>query len=528
VTTDRLALASEANPDTGYRRLVPTDGWPHVVRTDLSAERSDAGTDQPVVEVLLTVAHLSDLHVCDSQSPARVEYLDRWADPDSPIVDVVGEVGTYRAQDMMTAQVVDSCVRAVNTVECGPVGGATLDFALITGDNTDNAHANELGWYVTLLEGGPLEPDSGDRSRYEGVADDDAFDERFWHPETEKDDIPRTHYGFPKVPGLLDAIRAPFTASGLDLEWLAVHGNHDKLLQGTVVGDRIAAAVAVGPNKPIGLPEGLRPDEVAELLSEIATCVPDAIRQLGQGQLRSVTPDPARRLTTRAEFVGAHFGPAARPPGHGFTDANRVSGAAYYRYDHHRVTVLVLDTVDEFGGWQGSLDLAQFSWLRAELTAADADRRYVVLASHHPLETMINPTEGTGGRRVLADELAAELAQHPSVVLWLAGHTHEVSVAPGAGYWQVVAPSLIDWPQQGRIVELMRADGQLRVAATMIDHAGPAPWDGSIDSTSGIAGLSRELAANDWQYRKYSLAENPRSGPIDQRNVILLLDDPWA
>ncbi len=99
---------------------------------------------------------------------------------------------------------------------------------------------------MTLLEGGPVEPDSGDRSRYEGVADDDFFDERFWHPETEKDDIPRTHYGFPKVPGLLDAMRAPFTAAGLDVEWLAVHGNHDKLVQGTIAIDRLVSGAAVG------------------------------------------------------------------------------------------------------------------------------------------------------------------------------------------------------------------------------------------------------------------------------------------
>ena len=68
------------------------------------------------VEALLTVAHLSDLHVCDHQSPARIEFLDRWADPDSPILEHLGEVGTYRAQELMTAQVVDACVRAVNAV----------------------------------------------------------------------------------------------------------------------------------------------------------------------------------------------------------------------------------------------------------------------------------------------------------------------------------------------------------------------------------------------------------------------------
>ena len=152
-----------------------------------------------------------------------------------------------------------------------------------------------------------------------------------------------------------------------------------------------------------------------------------------------------------------------------------------------------------------------------------------MLASHHPLETLVNPTAGAAGRRVLGDELAAELARHPSLVLWLAGHTHEVAVAAGPGYWQVVAPSLIDWPQQGRVVELLRVGWS---AADRRDDARSrraAPWDGSIDSVDGIAGLSRELAANDWQYLQVPARREPaRAVRSTQRNVILLLDDPWA
>jgi metallophosphoesterase (TIGR03767 family) len=539
VTTDRRALTAEPSPDHGYRRLIPGPGQPHVQRHDL-AQPSFTATH---AEVLLTVAHLSDIHVCDSQSPARVEFLDRWADPDSPIVDTVGEVGTYRAQDMLTAQVAEACVRAVNALTSTPLGGDPLDLAIVTGDNTDNAHANELAWYVTLLEGGLVEPDSGDRSRYEGVADEVEFDERFWHPDCERDDLPRSRYGFPRVPGLLDAMRTPFRAQGLRVGWLAVHGNHDRLVQGTipvagVLGDIVGTA-AVGASKLVSLPDLGLPETVA-VLAGLSECDPRALAALAGGRARTVTADPARRPTTRAEFVAAHFGANARPSGHGFTPFNRTSGLAYYRYDHVPsdphidaarrgvVTVLVLDTVNEFGGWQGSLDTVQFDWLAAELAQADAERRYVVLASHHPLETLVNATPDPSGARVLGDELVALLAQHACVVLWLAGHTHEVAVTPGPGYWQVVAPSLIDWPQQSRIVQLRRANHQLQIVATMLDHAGVAPWDGSIASIEGIAGLSRELAVNDWQYLKYPVEQNPRTGPIDQRNVVLLLDDPWA
>jgi metallophosphoesterase (TIGR03767 family) len=531
VTTDRTRLWADAaaDSDTGYRRLRGGAGEPHLVRTELAP----ALDSTPAQEVLLSVAHLSDLHVCDAQSPARVEFLDRWADPDSPILELVGEVGAYRAHEILTVQVVEATVRAVNKVAHGPVARAPLDFAIITGDNTDNAQTNELGWYIALLEGGSVHPDSGDLTRYEGVADGDVFDERFWHPETEQDDLLRSIYGFPRVPGLLDALRAPFQAAGLTVPWYAVHGNHDRMMQGTVPavvpGVGPVGFAAVGSRKPIAFADGsYSPEQILAVLGGLSQCEPAALDALLKAQTRSVTADAARRLTSRHEFVAAHFGSAARPLGHGFRESNTVSGLAYYRQDHGPVTTLVLDTVDEHGGWQGSLDVAQFEWLATELESADADHRYVVLASHHPLETLVNSIEGDGGRRILADELAALLARHRCVVLWLAGHTHEVAVVPRGTYWQVVAPSLIDWPQQGRIVELLRGGGQLRILATMLDHAGIAPWDGSIDTPEAMAGLSRELSANDWQWLRHPLHEHPRGGRIEERNAELLLPDPWA
>ena len=47
-----------------------------------------------------------------------------------------------------------------------------------------------------------------------------------------------------------------------------------------------------------------------------------------------------------------------------------------------KVKLIVIDSVNEFGGWQGSLDVAQFEWLENEIKNSD---RLVVLASHHPI-----------------------------------------------------------------------------------------------------------------------------------------------
>ncbi len=515
----------DPNPG-GYRTLRFGPGEPHVVRGDALGGDGVTPALGDDADVLLSVAHLSDLHICDSQSPGRVEFLDRFADPDSPLIEHLDEVGMYRAQEGLTTHVVDAMVRAVNGVAAGPVGGAAFDLAIITGDLTDNAQSNELGWYVNLLDGGEVRPDSGDLDRYEGVSDDVDFDERFWHPQSVWPDLPRTKFGFPTVPGLLDSSRQPFLAAGLRAPWLAVHGNHDQLLQGTLAAPGILGRFVTGYRKPVQVPGHWSSDEVLGLLVGLAGCDPVALARLREAGHRRVTRDPARRAITRAEFVAAHFRAGARPHGHGFPAAARGSGAAFYRYDHGPVTFLVMDSVNEYGGWEGSLDLEQWQWLQDELSAADSERRYVVLASHHPLRHFVNDY-GSGGR-VLAAELEAGLGRHPSVVLWLNGHSHKTTVAAHRGWWEVTSPALIDWPQQGRIVELIRQGGSLMVATTMLDHTGDAPWSGDADRVDAIAGLSRELAANDWQWRRDPLEQHPRSGRPEDRNALLYLADPFA
>ncbi len=189
----------------------------------------------------------------------------------------------------------------------------------------------------------------------------------------------------------------------------------------------------------------------------------------------------------------------------------------------------MLDTVDPHGGWQGSLDLAQLSWLQSQLAAADG--RLVVLFSHHPVETMVNDRAPAGQRRVLGDELTQMLLQHPCVVLWVNGHTHRHRVTPVCrpdgeiGFWQVTTASHIDWPQQSRVVELLEApDGTLAIACTVFDTAAPAQPAPGRDDPLTLASLSRELAANDWQTRD-AIADECGSGAgrPEDRNVILTI-----
>ena len=68
-------------------------GWSELEQI---GDQKHLGADFPAKSTpLLVMHHLSDLHVCDAQSPIRPEFLDRWADPDSPIRDEVGTIGCY-------------------------------------------------------------------------------------------------------------------------------------------------------------------------------------------------------------------------------------------------------------------------------------------------------------------------------------------------------------------------------------------------------------------------------------------------
>lgn len=510
----------------GYRGLAAADGEPHATRDELAGGGLRGGWQRAAVP-LLVLAHLSDVHLMDHQSPGRAEMLDRYSDPGSPLRADFGIIGTYRAQELFTFQVAEAMAAAVRAHRTGPVSGAPVGFAIVTGDATDNCQHNELRASIDLLDGGPVTPDSGDPDSYEGVAGPQVTDEHYWHPGSVPD-LPKERFGFPELPGALAAARRPFRAAGLGLPWYSVHGNHDLHLQGTVAAQGWLAEFLSGGVKFVSPPPGL---DAADLVARFDQADAAALAMLAAGTRLRVTADPARAPVTRAGFVREHFTTRGAPAGHGYGPRNLADGTAYYAFDHGVVRCVVLDTVNSHGGWQGSLDTGQLAWLEAELAAGAA--RPVVLFSHHPLETLVNDARPPGGgRRVLAAELREVLLAHPCVVAWLNGHTHEHAVAaitePGApgGFWQITTASHIDWPQQGRIVELLDTGSGLAIACTVLDTAAPARYDGT-GSPAALAALSRELAANDWQLREQITAEGGAgAGTAADRNVILTLDWP--
>lgn len=515
----------------GYAPIIVQAGEPHTVRTDLGvpAGLTRAGTRKPV----LAFAHLTDIHLVDAQSPMRVEYTDRFEDQYAPGDPTPGLLSSaYRPQEMLTLQVADSMVRAVNRARVGPVTGSPLAFALQTGDNSDNTQLNEFRWNIDVLDGGKqIRADSGSTAKYEGVADNVDYDVHYWHPDTpptgKEPDFYKSRFGFPQVTGLLDAARAPFTAQGLKMPWYTVFGNHDGLVQGNFPHTLPLSLIATGSIKATALPPGI---SEADVLATVKGADPTAfIAAVGSASSRVVTPDANRRNLTRGEVVAEHFKTTGTPVGHGFTATNKTAGTAYYTFDKGLVRCIVLDSVNPNGYDNGSLDQAQMTWLTALLAASKS--KYVLVFSHHTSDTMDNPLIATGldlQPRVLGPAVVSLLLANPNVIAWVNGHTHKNQVwahktATGAGgFWEINTASHVDFPQQSRLVELVdNKDGSLSIFATMVDHAGPVSNNGVITDPVSLAGLARELAANDPQGRSAG-----REGVKADRNVELLTKTP--
>ena len=243
------------------------------------------------------------------------------------------------------------------------------------------------------------------------------------------------------------------------------------------------------------------------------------IKQTSKGN-RTITADANRRLLERVDWVQEHFTTTGTPEGHGFTAENVTKKTAYYTFDKGKVRFVVLDTVSKFGD-KGTLDNVQFQWLKKVLDRSR--RRLVVIASHHPLASF----ESTS----LADKVARELAGRETVIAWINGHTHtnhiwahprrEKGKVVG-GFWEINTASHIDWPQQSRLLEITdNADGTVSIFTTMVDHAGSLEFAGDLTDPLQLAGLSRELTANDWQEQ-----DNERRGTRGSRNVELIVRAP--
>ncbi len=538
----------------GYVQLVEGDAYPQVLREEL-AEARPGREDRR--SALAAIVHLTDVHLIDTQSPARVEFTDRLP---------TGVFGSaFRPQEALTVQVASAMVDRVNAVASGPITGRAFDVAVSTGDNIDNQQQNELEWFMTVLDGGTITPNSGDATVYEGVQDATiglGYYNNYWHPDpppgVNPADSYKTAYGFPEVPGLLTGAIQAFDAAGLGIPWYSTYGNHDGLVQGNMPGVlppdvRPLDLVATGPLKVTAVATALDPTDLSSAISSLPTVLADPAVIADPGLVRTVTADPERAAASLEHWIQRHLDSpdSPGPAGHGYTADMVASRQLYYAFPvSDAVLGLSLDTVNHGGYADGSLGDAQLAWLEQRLIEAHSTYydaggtkvttgstdRLVVLFSHHNLFSLENPVpdlfapeEPRQGFAVLQ----AMLRRFPNVVLWVNGHSHVNRITPvpdptgqTGGLWEVSTAAHVDWPEQARLVEIAdNCDGTLSIFGTLIEHASPATvelTDPTTASPAELASLSRELSANEPQASMGSL------GLPTDRNVELVIKAPFS
>ncbi|MFE6029868.1 TIGR03767 family metallophosphoesterase [Streptomyces niveus] len=504
-------LESLATPRAGnatFRRLGDGPGWRRVVREQFASAKSGREDRRTV---LSSFVQLTDLHVTDVQHPVRTEYVRSESS------------GAWRPHEALSVAGGVSLIERINALGTGPATGAPLAFAMTTGDNTDNNSLCELDWYLTLMSGGLVTPNSGDPQAYEGVQNSGT--RMYWHPEDGAPDADK-RLGYPRIEGFLEAALRPVRSPGLALPWYSTVGNHDSLASGAY-SDRTGflAEFAVGTRKLYDIPD---PDAVA-LLARISggeTADGGALISLlrrEKRRMRTVTADPRRAPFTPSQYLTAHLDSAhtgAGPVGHGYTKDNLAQATLDYTFPMgENVTGVSLDTTDHGGHFTGSVGTGQLRWL--ERILKEHREGYVVLFTHHNSWTMGNKRPDParpGEARHDGNEVVALLREHRSAVAWINGHSHRNVVLPHGSFWEISTASHIDFPQLARVVEIAdNKDGTLSLFTTLIESAAPRETDFTDLSQSGLASLYRELALNAPGSRQ------DLAGLKDARNTELLL-----
>jgi len=417
---------------------------------------------------------ITDIHVTDKESPAQLLVFGfRGGSPE-----------VYSGVMLYTPHVLDAAVQTINALhEQDPI-----DFGISLGDAADNTQYNELRWYIDVLDGKTVSPQSGNR--------DDP------------------------IPGPLNDYQDEFKAAGLrnDIPWYQVRGNHDHYWMGSMpVNDKIRAAhlgveilnmgdILKDPRGAdstgfyTGVIDGSTPfGDVVGAGPEAAFPVPPTVP----------AADPDRRVLTRQDWMQEFFDTTSAPKGHGFSPTDVEKVFACYAVEPKPDVPVKFIALDDTGpddpGTMGCghpfVDQERYDWLVAELDKGQAEGKLMIIGAHIPI-AVEKPGSVLGWSPIACvteDELLAKLHSYPNLILWLAGHRHYNTITPlpspdparpELGFWEVETSSLRDFPQQFRTFDIVRnSDATVSVFATDVDPAVAGGSPAALSRTYGVGAL---------------------------------------
>lgn len=416
---------------------------------------------------LLQFFTLSDIHISDEETPAQAIYFGYKG----------GNPSAYSPNILTTTQVLDAAVQTINARHIQK----PFDFGIALGDAINNNQYNELRWYLDVMDGKKVTPDSG--------AKDDP------------------------VPGPHNDYQDTFKTAGLNktIKWYQTLGNHDQYWMGTNPPDAYVKQTLTGVDilnvgDTMTDPLGIR--SRGFFMGSVDGRTPNG-DIFGAGPVADfkeppqvLAADPDRRSLSRSEWMVEFFNSSSNPKGHGFNQSDAAKGFASYTFEPKTdipIRVIVLDdpqweTDPDVGPYAyASLNTERYTWLTSELDKGQADGKLMIIAAHIPIlnEPPNSSALWTPTSTVSEQQLIARLHTYPNLLLWLSGHAHRNTVTvfkspdpdhPELGFWEVETPSLRDFPQQFRTFDIVsNTDNTVSVFATDIDTA---VLDGSIAAKS--------------------------------------------
>jgi metallophosphoesterase (TIGR03768 family) len=417
---------------------------------------------------------MTDTHITDKESPAQLIYMAQFNSGIGP-----NAVSLYSGIMPYTTHVLDAAIQTVNAIH----QQYPIDFGISLGDVANSAGYNELRWYIDVIDGEDINPDSGKKD----------------------DPIPGPHNDYQDV----------YKATGLDntIPWYQVIGNHDQHWMGSKpLSEYLTEAYTSENILLIGnvlLPGGIDERDYYMGVLDGSTVHADIY---GAGPVEDfdeppqVVSDPNRRPVSSQEWMSEFLNTSSEPGGHGFTQDMIDRDFACYSFEPKPdmpIKVIALDNtvkadtpgldpqVHIYG--YGTLDQERYEWLVAELDEGQANNKLMIIAAHVPIG-VVPPGSPVGWWEqsyVSEPELIAKLQEYPNLLLWIAGHRHLNTITPfpspdadhpELGFWGVETVSLRELPQQFRTFEIVRnSDHTISILATNVD---PAVAEGSMAERS--------------------------------------------